>query len=92
MRLVGTSNGVVKLPFVIEGLFLGLIGSIIPIIVTIWGYTIIYDKMEHHLFSNVLEMANPMPATLYISGALLIIGGLVGMIGSYGTVRKYLKI
>ena len=92
MRLVGTSNGVVKLPFVIEGLFLGIIGSIIPIVITIWGYTIIYDKMEHHLFSNVLEMVNPMPYTLYISGALLIIGGLVGMIGSYGTVRKYLKI
>ena len=92
MRLVGTSNAVVKLPFVIEGLFLGIIGSIIPILVTIWGYTIIYDKMEHHLFSNVLEMVNPMPYTLYISGALLIIGGLVGMIGSYGTVRKYLKI
>ena len=92
MRLVGTSNAVVKLPFVIEGLFLGIIGSIIPIIVTIWGYTILYDKMEHHLFSNVLEMVKPMPATLYISGILLIIGGLVGMIGSYGTVRKYLKI
>ena len=92
MRLVGTSNAVVKLPFVIEGLFLGIIGSIIPIIVTIWGYTILYDKMEHHLFSNVLEMVKPMPTTLYISGILLVIGGLVGMIGSYGTVRKYLKI
>ena len=92
MRLVGTSNAVVKLPFVIEGLFLGLIGSVIPIIVTIWGYTILYDKMEHHLFSNVLEMVKPMPTTLYISGILLVIGGLVGMIGSYGTVRKYLKI
>jgi cell division transport system permease protein len=92
MRLVGTSNAVVKLPFVIEGLFLGIIGSIIPIIITIWGYTILYDKMEHHLFSNVLEMVKPMPATLYISGILLIVGALVGMIGSYGTVRKYLKI
>ena len=92
MRLVGTSNAVVKLPFVIEGLFLGIIGSIIPIIITIWGYTILYDKMEHHLFSNVLEMVKPMPATLYISGIILIVGALVGMIGSYGTVRKYLKI
>ncbi len=92
MRLVGTSNAVVKLPFVIEGLFLGIIGSIVPILVTLWGYTIIYDKMEHHLFYNMLEMVNPMPYTLYISGALLVTGALVGMIGSYGTVRKYLKI
>jgi len=92
MRLVGTSNAVVKLPFVIEGLFLGIIGSIVPILITIWGYTILYDKMEHHLFSNVLEMVEPMPYTLYISGAIMVIGGIVGMIGSYGTVRKYLKI
>ena len=39
MRLVGASNISIKIPFVIEGLFLGLIGSIIPIIITIYGYT-----------------------------------------------------
>ena len=44
MRLVGISNFVIKLPFVIEGLFLGIIGSIIPIVITIWGYIITYDK------------------------------------------------
>ena len=40
MRLVGASNINIKLPFMIEGLFLGLLGSIIPITVTIYGYSI----------------------------------------------------
>ena len=92
MRLVGTSNFVIKLPFVIEGLFLGVIGSIIPILCTIWGYIILYDKLDHHLFTNFIEMLEPMPFTIYISLLLLGVGGMVGMIGSYMTVRKYLKI
>lgn len=92
MRLVGNSNFVIKLPFVIEGLFLGIIGSIIPIITTIWGYTIVYDKLEGYLFTNFIKMIEPLPFTLLVSGALLIIGAVVGMIGSYTTVRKYLKI
>jgi len=92
MRLVGISNFVIKLPFAIEGLFLGIIGSIIPIVVTIWGYTVVYDKLEGHLFTNFIKMLKPFPFTLYVSGLLLIIGALVGMVGSYSTVRRHLKI
>ena len=92
MRLVGTSNFVIKLPFVIEGLFLGLIGSIIPIITTIWGYSIMFDKLDGHLFTNLITMLNPMPFTIFISLIVAGMGALVGMIGSYITVRKYLKI
>lgn len=92
MRLVGTSNFVIKLPFVIEGLFLGLIGSIVPIITTIWGYIISYDKLEGYLFTNIIKMIEPMPFVLSISALILIIGCTVGMVGSYSAVRKYLKI
>jgi len=92
MRLVGTSNFVIKLPFVIEGLFLGIIGSIIPMATAIWGYILTYDKLEGYLFTNFIKMINPMPFTIYVAGILLAIGGLVGMLGSYITVRKYLKI
>lgn len=92
IRLVGTSNFVIKLPFVIEGLFLGIIGSIIPIIGTIWGYIIAYDKLEGYLFTNFIKMLDPLPFVLYVSAALVLIGALVGMAGSYGAVRKHLKI
>ena len=92
MRLVGISNFVIKLPFVIEGLFLGLFGAIIPVIASIWGYTLMYDKLEGYLFTNFIKMIEPFPFTIYLSGILLIVGAVVGMIGSYTTVRKYLKI
>ena len=92
MRLVGTSNSIIRLPFVIEGLFLGIIGSIIPIVVTIWGYIIAFDKLEGHFFSNAIKMIEPLPFTLYASLVLLAIGALVGMFGSYVAVRRYLKV
>lgn len=92
MRLVGTSNFVIKLPFVIEGLFLGIIGSLIPMVASIWGYILAFDKLEGYLFTNFIKMINPMPFTIYVAGILLIIGSVVGMFGSYITVRKYLKI
>ncbi len=92
MRLVGTSNTIIRLPFVIEGFFLGIIGSIIPIVATIWGYIIIYDKLEGHFFSNAIKMIEPMPFTLYASLVLVGIGAIVGMFGSYTAVRRYLKV
>ena len=93
MRLVGASNVSIKVPFIIEGLFLGGIGSIIPIIVTIYGYTTLYDYFGGTLFSsNLARIISPVPFVYAISGILLIIGMLVGMFGSYRAVKKYLKI
>lgn len=92
MRLVGTSNTVIKLPFLFEGLFLGIIGSIIPILSTIYGYVLLYDKMGGVLFTDIMPLISPYNFVFQVSAVLLIIGALVGMYGSYKSVRKYLKI
>lgn len=92
MRLVGTSNFVIKLPFVIEGLFLGIIGSIIPVVVTIWGYALTFDKLGGRFMTKYFYLIEALPFTLYISGILIAIGAIVGMFGSYITVRRHLKI
>ena len=91
-RLVGASNFSIKQPFVIEGLFIGILGSIIPILVTIYGYALLYDKTGGVLFSKFIQLVEPFPFTFKISGVLLLIGIVVGMIGSSKAVRKYLKI
>lgn len=93
MRLVGASNLAIKIPFIIEGSFIGLIGSIIPIILMCYGYKSLYDFLGGELFSSSLgKLVEPYPFILYGSGILLVIGLLVGMFGSYRAVRKYLKI
>lgn len=92
MRLVGASNTNIKIPFLFEGLFLGMLGSIIPIVATMYGYTILYDKMGGQVFSSVIKLVKPTPFIYYVIALLLIIGMTVGMIGSLRAVKKYLKI
>lgn len=92
MRLVGASNLNIKIPFIIEGLFLGLIGSIIPILVTIYGYVALYENFNGQLFSPFIKLIEPQPFVYTISLVLLAIGILVGMFGSWKAVRKHLKI
>ena len=92
MRLVGTRNIVIRQPFIIEGFILGVIGSIIPIIITVYGYIIFYDHFDGYLFSHMVELIKPTDLIWIVSLIIMIIGGIVGMFGSYRAARKYLKI
>ena len=92
MRLVGASNINIKIPFIFEGLFLGIMGSILPIIATVYGYNILYDNFDGQLFSPFIKLVEPEPFVLLVSLALLVIGILVGMFGSWRAVKKHLKI
>ena len=92
MRLVGTRNIVIRQPFIIEGFILGVIGSIIPIIITVYGYIIFYDHFDGYLFSHMVELVKPTDLIWIVSLIIMIIGGIVGMFGSSRAVRKYLKI
>ena len=93
MRLVGASNISIKIPFLIEGSFIGFFGAIIPIVLMVYGYNSLYNFLGGKLFSSSLgELVAPYPFILWSSGLLLLIGLLVGMFGSANAVKKYLKI
>lgn len=92
MRLVGASNINIKIPFVFEGLLLGILGAIIPIVLTTYGYTALYSNFDGQLFSQFIQLLKPEPFIFYVSLVLLVIGILVGMFGSWRAVKKYLKI
>lgn len=92
MRLVGSSNTSIRLPFVFEGFLLGVIGSLIPMIITVYGYFILYEKIGNSSTFSIVELIKPFPFVFYTSIILLVIGAIVGMFGSARAVRKYLKI
>lgn len=93
MRLVGASNISIKIPFVIEGLFLGFLGSIVPVVITIYGYMSLYDFFGGKLFgSSLVRLIEPTPFVYLASLLLVVIGICVGMFGSWQAVKKYLKI
>lgn len=92
MRLVGASNLNIKIPFIFEGLLLGMLGSIIPICLTIYGYVALYNQFNGQLFSPFIQLIKPQPFVYMVSIILLIIGVVVGMFGSLNAVRKHLKV
>ena len=92
MRLVGASNIAIKLPFIFEGFIIGVIGAIIPICITIYGYVILYGALNGHVFSNMIVLIEPYNFVFCVLLVLLILGAVVGMLGSLKAVRKYLKI
>ena len=92
MRLVGASNTAIKLPFVFEGFILGIFGSIIPIILTIYGYVFLFNQTGGYVFTQIITLVEPFPFVLIVSLFLVVVGSLVGMLGSWRAVKKYLKI
>lgn len=92
MRLVGASNFTIKMPFIIEGMILGVFGSIVPVIFTTYGYLAFYKHFDGYLFSELIKLIKPEPFIYSTALMVLAIGILVGMIGSASAVKKYLKI
>ena len=93
MRVVGASNITIKNPFIIEGFIICLLGSIVPVIGTIFGYTAFYNSLEDgHFMTFWLEFIAPNPFVYLVSLIVVVIGVLVGMFGSSRAVRKYLKV
>ena len=92
MRLVGASNFTIKTPFIVEGMVLGMFGSIVPILITTFGYVAFYDHFDGYLYSELIKLIQPEPFIYQVSVIVLGVGILVGMSGSAGAVRKYLKV
>ena len=92
MRLVGSSNMAIKLPFVFEGLIIGILGSLIPVIISIYGYIIAFDLLGGQLVTDLITLINPYNFIFNIALIILGLGSVIGMLGSLLAVRKYLKI
>ena len=69
-----------------------MFGSIIPIIITTYGYMAFYNHFDGYLYSELIKLVSPEPFIYQVSLIVLGVGILVGMIGSSGAVRKYLKV
>lgn len=90
MRNVGATNTFIKTPFMMEGMCIGLIGAIIPCILTYIGYEYLYELMGGQLFTNVFALKQVIPFAYEIMGILVLAGMLVGILGSFISTTRYL--
>ena len=94
MKYIGAKDGFVRAPFIIEGLVIGLIGAVIPLVILYFVYdkAVAYVMTKFSLLNNIIEF---LPVTTVYRTLLpvgLILGVGFGFIGSAFTIRKHLRV
>lgn len=94
MKLIGATNFMIRAPFVIEGFFIGLFGSIIPILLICGSYNYIMDMLIKNapFLTNIfepIELSSIAPKMIFFS---LSVSCFICMFVSFLTIRKHLKI
>ncbi|KGR80587.1 permease-like cell division protein FtsX [Ureibacillus manganicus] len=91
MKLVGATNSFVRIPFLLEGIWIGILGSIIPMIAVSVAYHNIYDALAPRLKGQLLQLLEVSPLIWQVNGLMIILGIFIGLWGSFMSVRKFLK-
>ena len=92
MRLVGAKNSYIRGPFLFEGAWIGLLGSVLPVVLVYFGYNMAYQTMNKNLVAQNLSMIEPHLFVPAMIGAVSVLGIFIGSLGSSISMRRFLKI
>lgn len=93
MRLLGAKNGFIRAPFIVEGMVIGVVGAIIPILIVYFAY----EKLVTYIMNNfsILDRLLTFQPAGEINGVFiptaLVLGLGLGLVGSIMSVGKHLK-
>jgi cell division transport system permease protein len=90
MKLVGASDSFVRTPFVLEGLVQGLIGALPAALLVVWMNSLFVGWAQENL--PFFPISSGAVNALIILLFLLFVGALVGVAGSFFSVRRFLKV
>ena len=92
MKMVGASNAFIRMPFIIEGLVLGMAGGGLAFLAE-WGiYEVISNKVVSGIAGNIINVVPFQSVSMMIFIAYMAVGVLVGMFGGVNAIRNYLKV
>lgn len=94
MKLIGATNFFVRAPFLIEGMIIGLIGAIIPLVLLFVMYkkVIEYVLTKFSMLSSVVQFMSVTQVFEVLTPVALILGMGIGLFGSVITIRKHLRV
>ena len=94
MKLIGATDFVVRSPFLIEGILLGIIGAGIPLVAVyfIYNNVIVYALNQFAVLSDILKFMSAREIFSMLIPIALILGVGLGFIGSFITIRKHLRV
>ena len=94
MKYIGAKDFVVRSPFVIEGLIIGLFGEVIPLALLNFLYdkAVVYIMEKFSILKNIITFLPVGNVYIYLLPIGLAMGIGIGFLGSYFTVRKHLRV
>jgi len=92
MRTVGATNGFISNPFIVEGIFIGLLGSVVPYLLVHFGYEKLYESLNGKLFTPMFSLFKPSVIRFEVGLSIIFAGILIGGFASLFAARKYLKM
>ncbi|MBC3514966.1 permease-like cell division protein FtsX [Neobittarella massiliensis] len=96
MKYVGATNGFIRMPFVIEGMLIGLISAVIAYVAIYFGYATIMDGLGQFSSPFITSLADSFipfkDIWFYVLGGFVGGGMLTGVLGSVVSMRKHLKV
>ena len=94
MKYIGAKDFVVRSPFVIEGLIMGIVGAVIPLVLlyVLYGKAVEYILERFSILTNIIDFLPVMSVYRYLLPIGLLMGVGIGFVGSFFTVRKHLKV
>ncbi len=90
MKYIGATDRFIRVPFIMEGVMIGVLGAVIAFGFMSWGYLAVLDYATNSMpVFDILSYARIAP----VCGILFVMtGGLIGMVGSMISMRKYLNV
>ena len=94
MRLIGATNFMIRAPFVVEGMMIGLVGAAIPLAAMYFLYlnTVEYVTEKFRLLSGLIRFLPVGQVYPEMAAISLVLGGGLGFIVSFMTIRKHLRV
>ncbi len=95
MKYIGATDWFIRWPFVVEGVIISTIGAIIAFILSAYGYNMMQDRFSQDMFlaqSQLLQLIEIKDVWSQLLLSYLAIGSVVGMIGSFLSIRRHLRV
>ena len=92
MKMVGATNRFIRLPFVVEGLVLGLVGGLVAFLLQFGLYSLIVGKIMSTMAAGIITVLPFASVALPLLLVFLGVGVLVGVFGGLTAIRNYLKV
>jgi cell division transport system permease protein len=92
MATVGASYRFIKIPFVAQGMIIGMLGALIPTLTVWYGYAGVYHRLNGVFFANILSLVDINTMRLEAGLGTLVMGMGIGFAASLMAVTKYLKM